>query len=1027
MSSRLICDEELIRRLPLPLARLYRQATNARSPWEHHQASYFLWEAGLKLLASTVIVSYADLGSHDAEIGQRLTNLARPTLGHWWEFVRLIVPTVADRGDAGFQRVRELILGGTRDDFPRTAGLDATLREVLGQGVGTRATVRINGLFDRLVQYRNRELGHGAAGQRPAEFYQRVGRALLAALPELYARLDVLAGRSLVYVTDVCKQPGGGWTVESHELRGETPRRRDPCEFPPTETTRLPDPDRVYLEAACSGADPPWLLTALHPLAVYDPEHAELLLLNSRRGQRRTAYLGYCPARDLERQDLGPEQRELLRRVLDMPVGNEQVVLWAARSQAEEGFGTQPLPSARPVVGEFELLSELGRGGMGVVYRAWQPSLERQVALKCLTHTGDKSEQRFAGEIRALGRVTHPHLVRIFTSGSAGDQWFYAMELLEGTTLECVCRSLQEGAARVGELSIETWHETLSTVYEQTRKAEKPLSGLSEQLEHIRELHAPMSNETPHVPSALRETYVRRAVVVIRQVAEAAHALHTAGIIHRDIKPGNIMLSPDGLHAVLMDLGLAQFADNLDRKLTRTRQFIGTLRYASPEQVLAVDRLDPRTDVYSLGATLWELLTLRPLFGVDEDLPTPELMKRIQYQDPEPVRTYHRGVPRDLEAIVTKSLEKDPGRRYASAQELADDLGRWLDGEPVQAQRPTTCYRVGKYLRRHRVILASVLSVVLLQVVILFGMRRFLSENGAALTDLQTSERTPNRHTHPASETPLVDKAYRPAKSKGLGTVSRRLSGMESHLYSLVQTNLAVLSSCGVNEYVRDWPEKETSLFGQFLAQGLAGEADLDADGVVDDHEIFEHVSATFQKIADPPWNVTQTPTYLTTPALAAAFPVTYTRTDVPHVGRMWAVLVGVRQYLHLSPIRTATADAHVIAKALVEHGCDTGRISVMTDDQPQDKLLPSRPNVVKRVQDLLDVVEKDDTVLLFFSCHGFQDDRGRSYLALQDANASALEESAMPVAHLIQMLDGCKTTQKLLILDCVHANPSAR
>src|SRR5205807_4342101 len=138
----------------------------------------------------------------------------------------------------------------------------------------------------------------------------------------------------------------------------------------------------------------------------------------------------------------------------------------------------------------------------------------------------------------------------------------------------------------------------------------------------------------PLEPGAGR-SYVRHIAELVRQVPEAAHALHEAGIVHRDIKPGNIMVTGDGAQAVLMDLGLAQLADDVEGKLTRTRQFVGTLRYASPEQVLAVAPVDGRSDVYGLGATLWELLALRPLFGATESTPTPELMQTIQREEPQ--------------------------------------------------------------------------------------------------------------------------------------------------------------------------------------------------------------------------------------------------------------------------------------------------------------------------------------------------------------------------------------------------------
>lgn len=196
---------------------------------------------------------------------------------------------------------------------------------------------------------------------------------------------------------------------------------------------------------------------------------------------------------------------------------------------------------------------------------------------------------------------------------------------------------------------------------------------------------------------------VENVVDIVRQVAEAAHVLHEAGVIHRDIKPGNIMVTAERNEAVLMDLGLAQLADDAQGRLTRTRQFVGTLRYASPEQVLAAATLDRRSDVYSLGATLWELLTLRPLFGAGEATPTPDLMLKIQSQEPERPSRHHPRIPPDLDSIVLKCLEKDPSRRYDSARGLAEDLTRWQRGEPVLAQPQTLRYVLSKLTRRYRV------------------------------------------------------------------------------------------------------------------------------------------------------------------------------------------------------------------------------------------------------------------------------------------------------------------------------------
>ena len=168
MSDPVPFADSLVQRLPLPLAQLYRRAHNAKTPLDRHQAAYYLWEATLKLLGSVAVVSYADLGDSDPEQAERLTTLARPALGHWWEFVRRLVPVLAGRDDPGFMAVRDMVLGRTRDDLPRAAGLAAVLTEVFEARTGARTTVRVSELFDRLVHYRNHLPGHGAVGMHAA-------------------------------------------------------------------------------------------------------------------------------------------------------------------------------------------------------------------------------------------------------------------------------------------------------------------------------------------------------------------------------------------------------------------------------------------------------------------------------------------------------------------------------------------------------------------------------------------------------------------------------------------------------------------------------------------------------------------------------------------------------------------------------------------------------------------------------------------------------------------------------------------
>ncbi|HUE18013.1 MAG TPA: serine/threonine-protein kinase, partial [Planctomycetaceae bacterium] len=714
MDDNTLFDEDLVRRLPLPLAQLYRRADSAVEPLKRHLAAFDLWEAALVLLASTAIAEYAEQPDPDPQIVEKLKNLARPHLGQWWELVRHLVPALAERGDASFRQIAELLLGKTRDDLPRAAGLDAAILEMLGKNKrGSQAAVRLQDLFDHLVTYRNKVLAHAAPGQLADYLNQKMARTLLAGVAQILGRVDFLAGRRLLYISDV-RQDSGNWLIERFELVGEKARRLETLQLPRAAAARLPDGKSVALEAP--GSVPAVeRLRSLNPLMMYEPHSEQVLFLCGRPGERRTDYLCYTTGLHSERSDLGGEPRELLARVLRMPVGDAQVGQSAENpAEASSVDPHQASPHSRQrSVGEFQLLTKLGQGGMGVVYRAWQPSLRRQVALKVLAGMGNKAEARFNREIQALGRVDHPHVVKVFTSGSDGDLWFYAMELVEGVPLSMICERLEARRTSAAKVDLQTWHDALSTACAESRLSETPLSD-----PHT--APRPAIPNLTHEPSAFAppslgagRDYPRQIAQLVLQVARGAHALHEAGVVHRDIKPGNIMVTANGTHAVLVDLGVAQLADDLDGKLTRTRQVVGTLRYASPQQILAVDKLDRRTDIYSLGVTLWELLTLHPFLGATDEMPEPVLMEKIQHDEPARVRSFHPQIPRDLEAIVQKCLEKDPRRRYQTADDLAGDLERFLTGEAVVARPVGLVRRTFRRAKRRPVQSAAVAALVL--------------------------------------------------------------------------------------------------------------------------------------------------------------------------------------------------------------------------------------------------------------------------------------------------------------------------
>lgn len=320
----------------------------------------------------------------------------------------------------------------------------------------------------------------------------------------------------------------------------------------------------------------------------------------------------------------------------------------AASSKAPRSVPSVPrvgIPRALRGWDRYEVLSVLGAGGMGAVYRARDPRLSRFVALKIvhprLGHSTTGSEgqsyvRRFEREARLQASLDHPHICKVYEVGVLDGRPFIAMQLITG-------RTLREVAAHLD---------------------------------------------------------VRAKVRLIEQVAQALSVAHRLGVIHRDLKPGNILVeqTEDGIcFPYVVDFGLAE--RTLDLTSSGGSRTAGTAPYMAPEQVRGAVELDRRTDVYGLGATLYELLTGRPPFSAESGR---AVRDRVLTERPVPLRQIDPRLPRDLAEIVSRCLEKDPARRYDSARALAEDLGRFLDGEPILARATSLRHRVFFRLRKHR-------------------------------------------------------------------------------------------------------------------------------------------------------------------------------------------------------------------------------------------------------------------------------------------------------------------------------------
>jgi serine/threonine protein kinase len=333
------------------------------------------------------------------------------------------------------------------------------------------------------------------------------------------------------------------------------------------------------------------------------------------------------------------------------------------------------------VLGDFRILRELGRGGMGMVYEAEQLSMGRNVALKVLPFAAiaqEKSLQRFRNEVRAAAALDHPNIVSVYSIGEERGVHFYAMQLVRGRTLADVIAELRTAVSAksppdAGEAP--TINSAVVSPSSTKRDAEALISTA--------------------VDSRRDAESYRAATRLGIQAAEALQHAHDLGVLHRDIKPSNLMLDLGG-KLYVTDFGLARI--EADAGMTMTGDILGTLRYMAPEQALAKRVvIDHRADIYSLGATLYELLTLQPAF---DETDRSELLKQIAFEEPPPLRKINARIPAEVETIVLKAIAKEPDERYQTAQLLADDLQAYLEHRPITARSASFVDRLRKWSRR---------------------------------------------------------------------------------------------------------------------------------------------------------------------------------------------------------------------------------------------------------------------------------------------------------------------------------------
>lgn len=376
-----------------------------------------------------------------------------------------------------------------------------------------------------------------------------------------------------------------------------------------------------------------------------------------------------------------------------------------AGDSASGGSGT----GRTPVLGDFELRQEIGRGGMGTVFEAWQGSLNRRVALKVLAHQVSVSAnavRRFQREAQAAAKLHHMHITPIFAQGQERGIYYYAMELVDGPSLAGVLTAAREGmeVAPAHQAAAETVVIRREGGGEGKSSAPASFPG-----EASNEARRQMSKDLAQSVGRPRELEQFAAVARhILSIADALEYAHRQGVVHRDIKPHNLLFGSDG-HLRITDFGLARLS--AEPGVTLTGEMVGSPLYMSPEQITE-DRetIDHRTDIYSLGATLYEWLTGRPPFPGET---RERVISQIANSDAAQPRTLCHEIPLALETICLKALERDRRRRYQTAGEFRDDLRRFLDSQPIRARRAGMGMRMQRFVARHPVaVLAAAAAMV---------------------------------------------------------------------------------------------------------------------------------------------------------------------------------------------------------------------------------------------------------------------------------------------------------------------------
>jgi serine/threonine protein kinase/Tfp pilus assembly protein PilF len=699
---------ELLPGLPLPLAQLGRRVLNSKAAADRHAAAYYLAEATLKLAVAARVGLFVAHG--DAPAALRLERLLdeKANMARWCVVLDEVGQALTQRTDAALLPLAEATLQLTqpRSDWTAVAALtDYVERQGVIEATLARRS-RGRGLIGALTVIAARGPSLSSSQTKNTD-----GELLVAAVLELITSPALFGGLELARVAAL------GPPVRWQSLTGFEPQP-----FP------IEGPSEADLGAGRLYLVGPGARIPLHPLVAAREDaigRLQVGFLNptvrrTRKGEhgsveelRRIDFLDYASGELFADADAD----EALRRLLAPQKGeghNTQSATVGVNYPTPDRTDEDEVLEANAVVGDFQLLSELGKGGMGVVYKAMQLSVRRKVALKVLPASLAEDPvmiSRFRREVAALQRCDHPNVVKVLTSGIDAGRHYYAMEFVDGANLAQTLRVLSRWCTpATGQLKEGHLQAAVTSTGRPGRIANDPAMAATAAEGAASEPEAPLPpmSEGRPIESRLAELFADAA-------SGLAH-LHEAGVIHRDIKPANLMLTADAQRIVIMDLGVARLDDE-SRALTSTDvKILGTLRYMPPEQLdrqKAPGALDHRADIYSLGVTLYEMATGHYFFEGESD---EEIIRKILNDEPRPALEVAPHLNRDLDTVLQVATAKLPAKRYQTARALEAELRALAAGRAILAKPPSAIEKLGQWVRRHRPHVAAAAAVLLIGV-----------------------------------------------------------------------------------------------------------------------------------------------------------------------------------------------------------------------------------------------------------------------------------------------------------------------